>query len=159
MSRVRAFFLEEASECMRDARAGLDAGDHPRLRSAVRRLRGSAQMARFGEVAEVAGTLEEALGPGGDPDVAGALDRLDDLLGAVRVGELEQDLEPEKPMEGEGRAENGGMVEIEELEYRGRAALERALQLREAIEDAVVAEQPVGPILDELFDLVRQGMR
>jgi hypothetical protein len=51
------------------------------------------------------------------------------------------------------------VVEIRELEYRGPAALERAAELREAVEDAIVGEEPAGPILDELFDLIRLGMR
>jgi hypothetical protein len=49
-------------------------------------------------------------------------------------------------------------VPIDELEYAGRAALERALELRVALEDAIVAEEPVGGIIEELFDLIRLGM-
>ena len=65
--------------------------------------------------------------------------------------------EAENPMEGEARGD--GVPGMEELEYRGPAALERALELRAAIEDAVVSQAPVGPLLDELFDLIRLGMR
>lgn len=177
MNRVRAFFIEEAAECLRTARLGLDASDTTGVLSAVRRLRGSAQMARFGEIAEVAGSLESRLrgeadaGRWAEESTREHLDRLDDLVRAVRRGTADQDPEDEDPQEGHGtdpggedRMEGAGreetaVVEIEELEYRGRAALERALQLRESIEDAVVAERPVGPLLDELFALVRQGMR
>ena len=61
-------------------------------------------------------------------------------------------------MQQETQAQNGPVVRIEEIEYDGRAALERALELRPALEDAIVSESPAGPILDELFDLIRLGM-
>jgi hypothetical protein len=48
-------------------------------------------------------------------------------------------------------------VPIEALEYAPDAALERALELREPLEMAIVADDPAGPILDELFDLIRLG--
>jgi hypothetical protein len=50
-------------------------------------------------------------------------------------------------------------IAIEELEYAPKAALERALELRAPLEDGIVAEDTVGPILDEIFDLIRLGMR
>ena len=173
MNRVRAFFIEEATECLEAARRELTAPtpDAARLLSAARRLRGSAQLARFGGLAREAGVLEDRLrrqlkasGEQSDTGVSksemgGTLAALEQSLRAVRLGEIEQDTEPENLMDGEAVAGSDGVVEIEELEYRGRAALDRALQLREALEDAVVTDQPVGPILDELFDLVRLGMR
>lgn len=170
MNRVRAFFIEEATECLEAARRELSepAADPARLLAPVRRLRGSAQLARFGELAREARGLEDRLrdlssqrGAAGwsDEEVAAELEALERSLRAVRLGEIEQDTEPENRMDGEAGGGGQGTVEVEELEYRGRAALDRALQLREALEDAVVTDQPVGPILDELFDLIRLGMR
>jgi hypothetical protein len=46
-------------------------------------------------------------------------------------------------------------VPIEALEYSPDRALERALSLREALEMALVADEPAGPVLDELFDLIQ----
>lgn len=51
------------------------------------------------------------------------------------------------------------VVPIADLEYRGRAALERAGTLRIPLEDTLMAGQPPGPILDELFDLIRLGTK
>lgn len=51
------------------------------------------------------------------------------------------------------------VVPIEDLEYRGRAALKRAEALRIPLEDAIAAGQPSGPIMDELFDLIRLGTK
>jgi hypothetical protein len=51
------------------------------------------------------------------------------------------------------------VVPIEDLEYRGRAALQRAESLRMPLEDAIIAGEPAGPILDELFDLIRLGTK
>lgn len=170
MNRVRAFFIEEATECLQAAGRELASSspDPSRLHSAIRRLRGSAQLARFGDFARQAGALERRLrelprsghpSPESRRGVAAEVAALEQSLRAVRLGETEQDTEPENRMDGEARAGSGGTVEIEELEYHGRGALERALQLREALEDAVVTDQPVGPVLDELFDLIRLGMR
>lgn len=53
----------------------------------------------------------------------------------------------------------GPVVRVADLEYGGRAALERALELRPALENAIVSEAPAGPLLDELFDLIRLGMQ
>jgi hypothetical protein len=50
-------------------------------------------------------------------------------------------------------------VPIAKLEYSARDALARALEPRAALEDGIVVADPVGPILDELFDLVRLGLR
>lgn len=55
--------------------------------------------------------------------------------------------------------EDGTEIAIEELEYTSEAALARALELRTPLEDGIVAEETVGPILDEIFDLIRLGMR
>jgi hypothetical protein len=58
--------------------------------------------------------------------------------------------------------ETGGApteIPIDDLEYRGAAALQRALDLRTALEDGIVSGDPVGPILDEIFDLIRLGMK
>lgn len=55
--------------------------------------------------------------------------------------------------------EDGTEIAIEELEYTSEAALARALELRAPLEDGIVAEDTVGPILDEIFDLIRLGMR
>ena len=51
------------------------------------------------------------------------------------------------------------VVPIEDLEYRGRAALRRAEALRIPLEDAIDAGDPPGPIIDELFDLIRLGTK
>ena len=168
MSRVRAFFVEEATGCLQSARTELarELPDRVTLYRAVRRLRGSAQLARLGGVAREAAALEALLRPGPGNDAwttalgmatAPGLDRLEAAVDAVRTGSIETMDEMETVMEGEARAE--GAVGMDELEYRGKAALERALELRTAVEEAIVIEAPAGPVLDELFDLIRLGMR
>lgn len=180
MSRVRTFFVQEAEECLDEARTALEsaAPDRQRVYGAVRRFRGSAQLARFGTLAATARALERQLRPAGDgreadwePALAGGvaagLDELETGMEAVRAGRMDEDttteatvVEQEESMEsGEPEAEvdPGTAVPAEALEYRGEAALDRARSLRGALEDAVVSEEPVGPILDELFDLIRLG--
>lgn len=51
------------------------------------------------------------------------------------------------------------VVPIQTLEYGGRAALARALELRKALEEALAAGRDATPLLEELFDLIRLGMR
>jgi HPt (histidine-containing phosphotransfer) domain-containing protein len=168
MSRVRAFFLEEAAECLetlRSARRG--PADPPRLYAAARRLRGNAQLARYRSLAELAGRVEARLKPlarGGESwgeqvagDLAADLDELERSVQAVRAGRTHQDVRKDMPDDPE--ADSAAEVPIEELEYSAGDALARALELRAALEDGIVAGDPVGPILDELFDLVRLGLR
>lgn len=168
MKRERAFFLEEATGCLQSARTELarELPDRMTLYRAVRRLRGSAQLARLGGVAREAAALEALLrqepGNEGWTRALGAaakpgLGRLEAAIDAVRSGAIETADEMETVMEGEARVE--GTVGMDELEYRGNAALERALELRRALEEAIVTEAPAGPVLDELFDLIRLGMR
>jgi chemotaxis protein histidine kinase CheA len=172
MNRVRAFFLEEATECLDAIRAGLDGPTDPgALYTAARRLRGNAQMARFGRLAEMAWSLEERLRPvarGQAPWDDALRERAERELAslargvdAVRDGSMEQDrresgMDDQKGNDPVGR---DGVVPIDELEYRGTAALKRALALREPLEDAFVAAEPAGPIMDELFDLIRLGTK
>lgn len=175
MSRVRSFFLEEAQQCLSALSRELDrdAPDPQTLYRAARVLRGSAQLARFRKVREEGGDLEGRLrvwvrsGGGWDetmrPVYRSAVERLNQLVADVQSGAVEP--EEEKPMETEsvgGAGEAGGdepFVPIEELEYAGPAALERALELRVALEDAIVSDDPAGPVMDELFDLIRLGMK
>ena len=168
MSRVRAFFVEEATGCLQKARGELarERPDRMALYRAVRRLRGSAQLARLDGVAREAAALEALLrpGPGNEgwttalrPATEPGLGRLEAAVDAVRTGSMETVDEMETVMEGEARAE--GAVGMDELEYRGTAALERALELRTAVEEAIVKETPTKAVLDELFDLIRLGMR
>lgn len=172
MSRVRTFFVEEATECLHEIETEL-ADPSPSteaLYAAVRRLRGSAQMARFGSVAEDVRPLEEALRRvthgemAWDDHLASRVEEEAESLAravdAVREGSIEPD-EKEPPME-EQQPERGGVEEVvpaEELEYRGRAALDRAQSLRLPLEEAIVSGDPPGPILDELFDLIRLGRK
>lgn len=170
MNRIRDFFIREATESLGIMRWALD-GPHPdvaALHGAVRRLRGSAQLARFGAIAERAGRFEDELKPMARAGTASPeavrvaameeVDALERALAAVRAGTMEQDSKSERPMEANrvGEAEEVG---IDALEYAGRSALERARELRTALEDAVVTDTPVGPILDELFDLIDLGMK
>jgi hypothetical protein len=63
---------------------------------------------------------------------------------------------------GVGGNDAGGIgepVAIESLEYGPEAALSRAVELREPLEMAIVADEPAGPILDELFDLIQLGRK
>lgn len=169
MTRVRSFFLREAGECLAVVRqeVGREAMDVPVMYRAVRRFRGSAQMARFGDLAETAGTLEKRLRPGHGTsprdELRAEADRVLELLEsgitAVREGRLEEDPRMEAGMEQQGAGDTLEVVPIETLEYRGRRALEQALSLREALEDTLVSGAPAGPILDELFDLIRLGAK
>jgi chemotaxis protein histidine kinase CheA len=172
VNAVRAFFLEEGSACLAQLGAALDDGDRSgqydarRLHSATRRLRGSAQLARYGAVARMAGALEWTLKPVARGEAAweeslattvrNALPALKAALDGVASGRMEPDTKGEDRMT---QDETGAVErEIGELEYGPREALVRALELRAAVEDAVVNEAPVGPVLDELFDLVRMGL-
>lgn len=196
MSRVRSFFLREAGECLSQmgAEAEGDVMDVLAVYGAVRRLRGSAQMARFEGIARTAGALERRLRPYavGDRGGTGGVDleredapsvgmalrgevrevlpSLHADVEAVREGRLEA--EPRMEAEVEARENQDGperdgqdvpdgveLVSIESLEYRGEAALERALELRPAIEAAADSRASAGPILDELFDLIRLGAK
>lgn len=187
MSRVRAFFLREGSECLEAARAELESAavDMAGVHRAVRQFRGSAQMARFGALAEAALELERRLRPpregqpaaaapgpagerGGDRveelrrDIGQVLDSLERGMEAIREGRLEEDPRMETDMEGQGVREGGDALEavpVETLEYRGKDALTRALELRESLETAIVSEESVTPVLDELFDLIRLGAK
>lgn len=175
MSRVRSFFLREAGECLAEIRTEVAAKslDVGAVHAAVRRFRGSAQMARFEEVARKARALERRLrehGAEAEPEAEGALRReigeglsvLGAAVEAVREGRLEEDPRMEAGMEErEDQASHAGedVVPIDALEYRGEAALERALDLRAAVEDVIVSEAPAGPVLDELFDLIRLGAK
>jgi hypothetical protein len=49
-------------------------------------------------------------------------------------------------------------VPIETLEYSGNAALEHALTLRPALEQAVKNDRDAGAQLEELFDLIRLAL-
>lgn len=172
MSRVRSFFLREADECLATLRAEMErqAMDVATMYGAVRHFRGSAQMARFGALARTARMLERRLRPGGGAgprdelraEVARVLESLHDGVEAVREGLLEEDPRMEAGMGEQEEVEPAGdrvVVPIETLEYRGRQALERALSLREPLEDAIVSADSVGPVLDELFDLIRLGAK
>lgn len=181
MSRVRSFFLSEAERWMAELRA--HAGESPLdidgSYRAIRRFRGNAQMARFGGLATTARRLEARLRPymgsGQVPneatlrdEIRAVLQSLEQGVDAVRNGRLEADPKVEAGMNEQGRNEQGmenrgtkgrGVVSADSLEYRGAGALERALSLREALENAIVEERQTGPILDELFDLIRLGTR
>ena len=171
MTRVRDFFLREAEECLMEARTQL-ARPEPevvRLYAAVRRLRGSAEMARYAAIAEPAATLERRLkrSAGGEPAWTGELAehaearlrQVENGIEAVRAGKLEPKQRMERPMDERQVAEQGEVVAIEDLEYHGRAALERALELRPSLEDAITGDEPAQPILEEVFELIRLGMR
>lgn len=172
MSRVRRFFVREAEECLAALRQQLarERPDAGAAHAAARRLRGSAQMARFGAIAETAGALERRLRPGPDrgageapfAEMGAVLESLEKEVQAVRDGRRDEDPRMEAGMDERDAVETGGgedIMPIEALEYRGEAALERALALREALENAIVAEEPAGPVLDELFDLIRLGAK
>jgi HPt (histidine-containing phosphotransfer) domain-containing protein len=171
MSRVRAFFVEEAEECLEALEQELS-GPNPdpgEVHRAVRQLRGSAQVARFGELAREARSLEESLRPvarGEQPWEDGLVRRVWDAIPslargveAVRQGRMEPD-ERERLMDEQGReVDTEDVVPIEALEYRGEVALEQARSLRDPLEDAIMAGDPPGAILDELFDLIRLGTK
>lgn len=177
MSRVRSFFVREAGECLAAMETEVEGEsvDLSAVYGAVRRLRGSAQMARFDGVARRAGALERRLRPysGGGGSTGGsdegvrrevreALSSLRADVEAVREGRLEADPRMEAEMEAREEQDGGDGVEvvpIDTVEYRGEAALERALELREALEEAIVSGEPPGPLLDELFDLIRLGTK
>ena len=171
MNRVRAYFIEEATECLDALERELSAAhpDPDAVYRAVRQLRGSAQVARFGALADEARALETALKPvaRGGASWSELADRVRDGIAglargvdAVREGRMEQD-EREPPMEEQERDEPGTeqVVPIETLEYEGGAALERARTLRAPLEDAITAGDPPGAILDELFDLIGLGTK
>lgn len=167
MNATRAFFMEEATECLEAARSALerDDPDPAALHRAIRRLRGAAQVSRMTGIASTATSLEERLrsatasagGLSADLGAAAArsLGRLESALERVRSGETE----PENRGDGQMDGEVEGGVDIEELEYRGQAALERAMQLRPAIEGATSTDAALAPLLAELFDLIRLGMK
>lgn len=172
MNRVQAFFLEEAADCLvlLARPRPLEADDVGPLHAAARRLRGNAQLAQYGAVSRVALRLERRLKPvaRGAADwtpataraVAEDIEALTAAVEAVREGRVEREppvSREEDTMENH-EVEGAEEVAIEELEYRGRPALARALEIRTGLEDAIAADEPVGPILDELFDLIRMGM-
>lgn len=173
MNRVRAFFVEEATECLGAIRTELArTNPHPdAVHAAIRRFRGSALMARFGGLADAAWSLERELKLAARGDarwddafrrrVAGELAVLAGGLDAVREGRMERD-EKEPSMEERSSTEStveAEVVPIEALEYQGAAALERARALRGPLEAAIGSGAPTDAILDELFDLIRLGTK
>ena len=85
------------------------------------------------------------------PAPAGGIrgDQLRDLLGQGIAGLGQLALEP---MAVPTPVDDDSIVAIEELEYRGRAALDRALEIREAIK--AHSGPPSVDELDELFALL-----
>ena len=169
MSRVRAFFVEEAEECLEAIDAELSGRPDPgAVYRSIRLLRGSAQVARFGALANEAGSLEAAVRPTarGERPWDEALERrvrqaaasLAERVDAVREGRTEQDEDEREPMAEQGHENGAEAVPVETLEYRGDAALQRALELREPLEKAVSDGDP-DAVLDELFDLIRLGTK
>jgi HPt (histidine-containing phosphotransfer) domain-containing protein len=172
MSRVRVFFIDEATECLAALEDELSGRkpDPTELHRAIRRLRGSAQVARFGALAREARSLEESLKPvadRGSPLGDGLARRVRDVIpslaravDAVREGRMEPD-EREPLMDEQEHTEmaTDEVVAIDELEYQGPAALERARALRDPLEETIMAGDPPGAILDELFDLIRLGTK
>ncbi len=176
MNRVRSFFFEEAGECMADLRRELarEPLDPAAVHGIVRRFRGSADMARFGaltaQVREIEIWLRDrATAPVAAGSAESVRSRVRHVMGSferelteIREGRQEEDPRMEDGMteaETDGGQGGGEVVPVETLEYQGAAAIERALSLREALEDAIVADEPAGPILDELYDLIRLGTR
>jgi hypothetical protein len=174
VSTVRSFFLEEAGECLGELLSCSGPGrlDPRRAHAAARRLRGSAQLARYPVIAEEAWRLESRLKPlarrpAGGPtegvpstlvdEVAALVATLERSVDGVRQGRIEREPRVEKEMD---ESHEPVVVEmaITELEYRGEAALAAALELRSALEERIMEDEPTGPILDELFDLIRMGM-
>ena len=64
--------------------------------------------------------------------------------------EVETSMDEER----EGAVGSAEVVDLATLEYTAERALERALALREPLEDAIVSDDRPGPILDELFALI-----
>jgi chemotaxis protein histidine kinase CheA len=169
VTRVRAFFLEEATACLAtltDASAS-DAAGVRALHDAARRLRGNAQVARYREVTDVVRPLEQRLKrvlmglerwtPEAAEWVAVEAAAVARVIDEVREGRIERETRMEDAME-DSHDTAEAETAIEELEYRGQAALERAAQLHEPLVDAIVSDEAAGPLLDELFDLIRLGM-
>lgn len=172
MTRVRAFFVREAAECLAAARAELEATpvDTAAVHRAVRHFRGSAQMARFGGLADTAAGLERRLRSSRDAganeglvrEIRAVVTSLETELDAVRAGRLEEDPRMEAGMdeqEGEHVSAAPEIVSVETLEYGTDAALTRALELRPALESALDPDDAGSRILDELFDLIRLGAK
>jgi chemotaxis protein histidine kinase CheA len=164
VSATVTFFLDEANDCLEALRRELsrESADPAALYFAARRLRGSAQMARLGALADTAWDLEGRLrtvarGPGSwtptvRQDVQTGFQTLVHRVDRVRTRGMEH--MTESMMVDERRAA-GEIVPIETIEYDRRAALRRALALREPLEQALVSGESPSPILDELFDLIR----
>jgi chemotaxis protein histidine kinase CheA len=173
MSRVRDFFLEEAEQSLAVLRdEGLvEAGAAAPLHAAARRLRGNAQVARYGGVAALAYPIErrlKRLERGEEPwahETRRILDEevaaLADAVQSVREGRVERESMRERAMEDPRENPDAGQepeVSVHDLEYRGVAALRRATDLRKPLEEALAESRDVAPILDELFDLIGLGM-
>ena len=58
-----------------------------------------------------------------------------------------------------GQQDDGAVVPIEDLLYRGEAALRRALELRPALDRLVGTDAAARETVDELFDLIRLGLK
>lgn len=168
MTRTRSFFLREAAECLGTLREDLVDG-HPdlgRAYRAARLLRGSAQMARFGRLGARAERLEHSVraahrgeaewSPEAAAEARQIVEELEAAVAGIRAGRIQQD--PRTELDMDGQQEQGGIMDVAELEYRGERALERALELRSELERALEEGRSSQGILDELFDLVRLGM-
>lgn len=164
MSAAVAFFLAEADDCLDALRRELsrERSDPATLYFAARRLRGSAQLARLGALADTAWDLEGRLRtvargsgswtPALEREVHTGFQVLVHRVDRVRTRGTEHMTES---MMVEERRAGDEIVPIETIEYDRRAALERALALRKPLEEALSSNKSPSPILEELFDLIR----
>jgi len=143
------------------------------LRSALNALRDTSRTFGFEEPARAA---EAALARVGDPGASALIGVVEDLRDSVAaVGEAESEATPEMKASPEpepsaaapaagmaaavpATADSPAVVPIEDLLYRGDRALERVLEMRGHLEEAVASDRDVAEALDELFDLVRLAM-
>lgn len=178
--RLNDFLASEAGEYL-ERLSRLLAGTASPVRDELLRLargiRGSARMAGAGPVADAAERLEREIAD--MPDTGTAI-TAEARGGALRaVAELERLLYPGEDgivpitslfFDDEGPHVIGGpapaadddatpIVEIEELQFSGDAALAHALELRPALDSALAGAGGADPgaLIDEIFDLIALG--
>jgi hypothetical protein len=182
MTTLRQYFAVEAVRCVREMDAVLRRGDDDmalQLHEAARGLRGVAQMAREEVVQRAAASFEAAMlditgdGMPGDDVVREARATVDDLARLVGGVERPEQLAsgivarwsraaagPSVAPPGAGAEGTGAdVVDVRDLCFSGERALRAALELRAVLELAVEHQPDARDAVDEVFDLIRLGLK